>query len=153
MRTPKNKQSNFSKRLIEQTEASARIINVFENHGFEVESLDQFQQIIADLFSVLSGERSGSRRGPGRPAGSRGPGRPKGSKGPGRPKGSRGPGRPKGSKGPGRPKGSRGPGRPKGSKGPGRPVGSTKGPGRPAGSRGPGRPPKKTVEVAETTES
>lgn len=146
MRTPKNKQKNFSKKLIEQTETSARIINVFENYGFEVESMDQFQQIIADLFSVLSGGRTGVRKGPGRPAGKRGPGRPAGKRGPGRPVGSgkRGPGRPVGSgkKGPGRPPGKKGPGRPAGKRGPGRPAGKKRGP-----------KPQKPVETPVTTEA
>lgn len=122
MRTPRNKKNNYSKKLIEQTEASARIINVFENHGFEIDSIEQFQQIVADLFSVLGGKKvGGAKRGP-KPGSKRGPGRPAGTgkKGPGRPaKSSRGPGRPVGS-------GKRGPGRP--AKGPGRPAKLKRGP-------------------------
>lgn len=59
---------SFSKNVIQQTHQAAKIIEVFENHGFEVESMEQFQEIVADLFSAMSA--GGARRGrkPGRPA-------------------------------------------------------------------------------------
>lgn len=92
----KVKQSSFSKKLIEQTENSARIIDVFEKHGFEVQSMEHFQAIVADLFQVLGGKRAGGKK-RGRKPGSRGPGRPPlSAKGPGRPAKKRR-GRPKGT--------------------------------------------------------
>lgn len=93
------RKNNFSKKLIEQTERSARIVGVFEKHGFEISSIEKFQQIVADLFSVLEGGTAKGKRG-------RKPGSKNLSKGPGRPAKKRGrkPGRPAGTKKRGRPR-------------------------------------------------
>lgn len=61
-----NKRS-FTKQLLQQTEKAAQVVEVFEKHGFEVESMEQFQNIASDLLSVLSGTTSKRGRKPGRP--------------------------------------------------------------------------------------
>lgn len=61
-----NKRS-FTKELLQQTEKAAKVVEVFEKHGFEVESMEQFQNIATDLMNVLSGTTSKRGRKPGRP--------------------------------------------------------------------------------------